>query len=66
MSDLTDYPSDAVLVLRRREQNLKFINYCPICDKWMKQSESAVNLASHMFTCSCGFKRNGNPTELMK
>lgn len=38
--------------LIRREQNLRFINYCPACDKWMKPINTSL------FECECGLERH--------
>lgn len=38
--------------LKKRQQNLRLINYCPKCDQWMKQNYIAV------FVCEqCGLER---------
>ena len=66
MSGYTDNPSPGALELRRREQNLKLINYCPVCDDWMTQSNGVPSGGKFDFTCTCGFKRVGNPAEFIK
>jgi transcription elongation factor Elf1 len=63
----TENPSKDAIELKKREQNLKFINYCPKCDEWMQQSSeiNARNLKSQ-FTCKCGYTRYGSPTQLLQ
>lgn len=52
-------PADVLERLIIREQNLRFVNYCPSCDNWMK-----VVGAGH-FECSCGLKRDYSTAQLV-
>jgi hypothetical protein len=59
-------PDSVAEKLALREQNLKFINYCPVCDQWMEQDKEDVTIDA-FFTCAkCELKRRGNSAEFMK
>lgn len=63
----TENPTSEVLKLRLREQNIKFINYCPRCNDWMDQTNHNTNLMFSEFTCpKCKLIRSGKDNELMK
>lgn len=56
--------------LVEREQNLKFADYCPSCDTWMKTEHITGNHNQHSYTeytCeSCNRKRRSDSLNITK